>query len=155
MSVKRKLNVADFVFEIKNEDLINCYVTYDLGKVTITEFINGKKVKSEKDTIELELEGETKTGKTGYISMDLNVGLYYLNRLSNKPTEISKFITEIEASLNGDNTIYIDFNFLHNESSDIFKNHSSVWVSKVDYNVFFFKVCSQSGLFSYFKVDFN
>ena len=153
--MKRKLNINDYAFVIKEEDIINCYVTYNFDKIKVTKFINEHKVESNEDSIRVELDGETKSGKTGHISMDLNTSLSYLNSLSNKPTEISKYIIEIESFMESNKREYIDFNFLHNEFSDIFKNHSSIWVSKVNYNIFFFKVCSPNGLFSFFKIDFN
>lgn len=86
---------------------------------------------------------------------DLNKGINFLNSLSDKPIEISKYISEIDAFIERDKRKYIDFNFLNNRFSDIFKNHSSIWVSKVEMNIFYFKICSPDGLFSFFKVNFN
>lgn len=153
--MKRKLNINDYAFVIKEEDIINCCVTYNFDKIKVTKFINEHKVESNEDSIRVELDGETKSGKTGHISMDLNTSLSYLNSLSNKPTEISKYISEIDAFIERDKRKYIDFNFLNNRFSDIFKNHSSIWVSKVERNIFYFKISSPDGLFSSFKVNFN
>lgn len=153
--MKRKLNINDYVFVIKEEDIINCYVTYNIDKIKLIKFIKEREIERDEESIRLELDGETKSGKMGYISMELNTSLNYLNSLSNRPIEISEYITEIEAFIESNKGEYIDFNFLHNEFSYIFKNHSSIWVSKVNYNIFFFKICSPNGLFSFFKVDFN
>ena len=153
--MKEKLSINDYVFVIDEEDVINCYVTYNFDKIQITKFINGNKIKSEEDSIYIELEGKSKNNNIGYLCFDLNKGINFLNSLSDKPIEISKYISEIDAFIERDKRKYIDFNFLNNRFSDIFKNHSSIWVSKVERNIFYFKICSPEGLFSFFKVDFN
>ena len=55
---------------------------------------------------------------------DLNKGINFLNSLSDKPIEISKYISEIDAFIERDKRKYIDFNFLNNRFSDIFKNYT-------------------------------
>ncbi len=153
--MKEKLSINDYVFVIYEEDVINCYVMYNFYKIQITKFINGNKIKSEEDSIYIELEGKSKNNNIGYLCFDLNKGINFLNSLSDKPIEISKYISEIDAFIERDKRKYIDFNFLNNRFSDIFKNHSSIWVSKVEMNIFYFKICSPDGLFSFFKVNFN
>ena len=153
--MKEKLSINDYVFVIDEEDVINCYVTYNFDKIQITKFINGNKIRSEEDSIYIELEGKSKNNNIGYLYFDLNKGINFLNSLSDKPIEISKYISEINAFIERDKRNYIDFNFLNNRFSDIFKNHSSIWVSKVETNIFYFKICSPEGLFSFFKVNFN
>lgn len=58
--MKEKLIINDYVFIIDEEDVINCYVTYNFDKIQITKFINGNKIKSEEDSIYIELEGKVK-----------------------------------------------------------------------------------------------
>lgn len=47
MNMKEKLSINDYVFVIDEEDVINCYVTYNFDKIQITKFINENKIKSE------------------------------------------------------------------------------------------------------------
>ena len=49
--MKEKLSINDYVFVIDEEDVINCYVTYNFDKIQITKFINGNKIKSEEEGI--------------------------------------------------------------------------------------------------------
>ena len=56
--MKEKLSINDYVFVIDEEDVINCYVMYNFYKIQITKFINGNKIKSEEDSIYIELEGK-------------------------------------------------------------------------------------------------
>ena len=65
--MKEKLSINDYVFVIDEEDVINCYVMYNFYKIQITKFINGNKIKSEEDSIYIELEGKTKNNNIEYL----------------------------------------------------------------------------------------
>ena len=65
--MKEKLSINDYVFVIDEEDVINCYVMYNFYKIQITKFINGNKIKSEEDSIYIELEGKSKNNNIEYL----------------------------------------------------------------------------------------
>ena len=50
---------------------------------------------------------------------------------------------------------FLMFNFANNTLDDIYENLSSVWISKLEENIFVFKICVPNDVFASFKVDFN
>ena len=50
---------------------------------------------------------------------------------------------------------FLDFGLPKNNEEDIYKNLSSLWISKIRENEFIIKLCVPDELFTYFKIVFE
>lgn len=147
-----KLHVYDYVFEIDNKNIVKAQLEYKLGFDIAS---NDKKI----EYITLTLSGIDENNKEAGISMDIFCSLKELNELSEIPTEILQKYTITESFIkkpNENNSRFLDFEIKNNIVDDIYRNLSSIYVSKLEENLFVFKISVPTeGLFTWFKIDFN
>lgn len=156
--ITKKLAVQDYVIEIENKDLYNAEVTYYFDKDEVIRYENGKKeVPTEKEYICIEVTGEDNSKKQGGFSIDLHLNKNELNKYTEIPTEISKYFDDGEFFIKfpeGGKSGPIHCDLPTNTKNDIYKNLSSVLISKEKKNVFIIKICCPE-LFTFFKLDLN
>ena len=147
-----KLHVYDYVFEIDNKNIVGVKLDYKFGFDIDS---NNKKY----EYISLTLSGIDENNKEAGINMDIFCNLKELNKLSIIPTEILQKYTIIESFIKKpteNNSRFLDFEIQKNSIDDIYRNLSSIYISKLEENVFVFKVSVPTeGLFTWFKIDFN
>ena len=88
----------------------------------------------------------------------IKTNLKELNKYTEIPKDISGYINKGEAFIKRpktETTTFLNFNFANNTLEDIYENLSSVWISKIENNIFVFKICVPNYVFASFKVDFN
>lgn len=155
----KKLRVSDYVFEIDGKDIYNCVVKYSITENMMVHYNDGSLEEVYKPVINLEIQGNDLNKNEAWICFELNLGLKELNKYSSIPTNIIDKVSKSESFIkrpNEENSTFLDFEIPMNKVDDMYKNISSVWVSKLDENIFIFKVCIPSErMFSYFIVDFN
>ena len=147
-----KLHVYDYVFEIDNKNIIGAQLEYKLGFDVVS---NGK----QSEYISLTLSGIDENNKDAWINIDILCSLKELNKLSKIPTEILQKYTITESFIkkpNENNSRFLDFEIKNNLVDDIYRNLSSIYISKLEENLFVFKISVPTeGLFTWFKIDFN
>ena len=147
-----KLHVYDYVFEIDNKNIVDVKLDYKFGFDVAS---NGK----QSEYISLTLSGIEENNKDAWINIDILCSLKELNELSEIPTEILQKYTITESFIkkpNENNSRFLDFEIQENSIDDIYRNLSSIYISKLEENVFVFKVSVPTeGLFTWFKIDFN
>ena len=147
-----KLHVYDYVFEIDNKNIVDVKLDYKFGFDIDS---NNKK----HEYISLTLSGIDENNKEAWINMDIFCNLKELNKLSILPTEILQKYTIMESFIKKtteNNSRFLDFETQKNSIDDIYRNLSSIYISKLEENVFVFKVSVPTeGLFTWFKIDFN
>lgn len=157
--ITQKLAVQDYVLEINKEDINEVELSYYFDKIKNIDYIDGKKKEiSFNPILYISLSGKNKINKKAWISFMINIGLEQLNEFTSLPTDISKFVIDSESFIKypeSELSAFLNFDFAHNDEEDIYKNLSSVWVSKIDTNIFVFKVCVPNEVFSFFRIDFN
>lgn len=155
----KKLRVSDYVFEIDGKDIYNCVVKYSITENMMIHYSDGHIEEEYNPVIVLEIQGNDLNKNEAWICFELNLGLKELNKYSSIPTNIIDKVSKSESFIkrpNEENSTFLDFEIPMNKVDDMYKNISSVWVSKLDENIFIFKVCIPSErMFSYFIVDFN
>ena len=92
------------------------------------------------------------------ISLSLDTDIETLNNYPSKPIEITdividgeSFIKYPEEKLIG----FLDIDIPKNNIDDMYINFPSIWIYKVNSNLFIFKVVIPNSVFAYFKVDFK
>ena len=147
-----KLHVYDYVFEIDNKNIVDVKLDYKFGFDIDS---NNKK----HEYISLTLSGIDENNKDAWINIDILCSLKELNKLSKIPTEILQKYTITESFIkkpNENNSRFLDFEIKNNIVDDIYRNLSSIYISKLEENLFVFKISVPTeGLFTWFKIDFN
>ena len=159
-TITKKIKVEDYTFEIENTNITKVYVSYTFGKSEIISYENGKREDiSYEDEITITLSGIDNNDNEAWISFLIKSNLEELNKYTENPKDISKHINKGEAFVKtpkSEKSSFLIFNFPKKTLEDIYENLSSVWISKLENNIFVFKVCvPSSNIFASFKVDFN
>lgn len=154
--IKQKLRVDEYVFEIDGKDIYNANLIYSIDNIESTIFKDGKKSDVIKEpALSIELNGKDKDDNIAWISFDLKIDIDYLNTLSKIPTDITNLLHGSESFMKKPNeelSEFLDFELPRNNEDDIYRNFSSLWVSKIDENKFIFKLSVPNILFTYFKL---
>lgn len=158
--IKQKLNFSDYDFEVDGKIISKVYVTYYLNEDEVVDYHNGIRGEIKyRPYISLCISGMDNNDKEVWFSFMMNIGLDKLNEFSKEPTNITNYVSLGEAFIkkaDNEDATWLDFEFPKNDFNDIYRNLSSIWISKIDTNKFIFKVCVPSErLFSYFHVDFD
>ena len=157
--IKTKLKVDEYVFEIEGKDIYNTYLTYSVGKYESMIYKDGKKVDTiVKHGLCIELNGNDRNGFEAWISFDLKFDIDYFNSLSRVPTDISYLLVGSESFIkkpDEESQEFLDFDLPRNDEYDIYKNFSSLWISKIGDNEFIMKLFVPDLVFTYFSIDLN
>ena len=157
--IKTKLKVDEYVFEIEGKDIYNTYLTYSVGKYESMIYKDGKKVDTTvKNGLCIELNGNDRNGFEAWISFDLKFDIDYFNSLSRVPTDISYLLVGSESFIkkpDEERVGFLDFDLPKNDEYDIYKNFSSLWISKIGDNEFIMKLFVPDLVFTYFSIDFK
>ena len=157
--IKTKLKVEEYVFEIEGKDIYNTYLTYSIGKYESVIYTDGKKVDTTvKHGLCIELNGNDRNGFEAWISFDLKFDIDYFNSLSRVPTDISYLLVGSESFIkkpDEERQEFLDFDLPRNDEYDIYKNFSSLWISKIGDNEFIMKLFVPDLVFTYFRIDFK
>lgn len=157
--IKTKLKVEEYVFEIEGKDIYNTYLTYSIGKYESMIYKDGKKVDTTvKNGLCIELNGNDRNGFDAWISFDLKFDIDYFNSLSRVPTDISYLLVGSESFIkkpDEERQEFLDFDLPRNSEDDIYKNFSSLWISKIGDNEFIMKLFVPDLVFTYFKIDLS
>ena len=151
----KKLGVSDYVFEIDGNDVESCYVSYELGTYESCEFKNQEVHKL--PVIMIEIKGLLNNEEV-YLSFELKLDIKELNKLTNEPNDMSKYLFEGETLLKkpGEN-VEIDpaWYYSNNTILDMYRNLSYFNIAKLEENKFIFKMVIPNELFTFFVIDFN
>lgn len=157
--ITQRLAVQDYVLEINQEDIKEVELSYYFDKIKNIDYVDGKKKDiSFAPIIGISLSGINSANNKAWISFMINIGLEQLNEFTSVPTDISEFVIDSESFIKYPEfelSEFLNFDFASNNEDDIYKNLSSVWVSKLDKNIFVFKICIPNEVFSFFKINFN
>ena len=157
--ITKNLNIQDYDFIVDNNNITRAKVTYSFGKGQSIYYKDGLREKENYiDEISLELSGLDNQDNEVWISFMLKISLEDLNKYTDIPEDISNYIIKSESFIkrpSDEYATFLELNFKTNTKEDIYKNLSSFWISKLDTNIFIFKVCVPNEVFAYFKVDFN
>ena len=158
-TITKKIKVEDYTFEIENKNITKVNVSYEFGKSQTVSYEKGKRIEeSYNDTITITLSGVDNDDNEAWISFKIKANLKELNKYTEIPQDISKLIHKSEAFIKSPKEktpTFLNFNFSTNTLEDIYENLSSVWISKLEENIFIFKVCVPNDIYASFKVDFN
>ena len=158
-TITKKINIQDYAFEIDNKNITKVSVSYEFGQSEIVSYKNGKRNDiSYADEITITLSGVDNDNNEAWISFMIKSNLKELNKYTEIPKDISTYINKGEAfikSPQSETSSFLMFNFANNTLDDIYENLSSVWISKIEENIFVFKICVPNDVFASFKVDFN
>ena len=156
-TITKKLKFADYVFCYKDIELTNAVFKYWFDEIehTDVEYVDGKKISSEKSscpTIDLYIKAEDENQKEYSFAFMLDMDLKALNKMPTKPTKINHHLVvgEVFFNIYDEGTELLDFD----EEENIYHYNPSIWVAKLEENIFIFKVQYQN-LFIWFKADFN
>ena len=106
----------------------------------------------------IELNGNDRNGFEAWISFDLKFDIDYFNSLSRVPTDISYLLVGSESFIkkpDEERQEFLDFDLPRNDEYDIYKNFSSLWISKIGDNEFIMKLFVPDLVFTYFRIDFK
>ena len=155
----QKLNISDYVFEIDGKDIYNLELKYSINETKNVHYKDGHVEEIYSPVICFEVQGIDLDENESWIYFEINMGLKELNRCSNKPINIIDKVSKSEAFIKRpyeEKTTFLDFDFPTGMIDDMYKNISSVWVSKLEENKFIFKICIPGErIFLYFVVNFN
>lgn len=156
---KRKLKVNEYVQEIDNKDIYDVNVTYKTDEIESIIYKDGKRVKEKSEPVlVIELNGKDKECNETWISFDLKVDIDFLNKLSKEPTDITNLLLGSESFIkkpNDEMPGFLDFDIPTYTPEDIYKNLTSLWISKINTNEFIMKLCVPNEVFTYFKIIFD
>lgn len=156
---KRKLKVNEYVLEIDNKDIFDVVITYKIDEIESITYKDGKRLEEKLEPVlVIELNGKDKEGNESWISFDLKVDIDYLNTLSKEPTDITHLLLGSESFIkkpNDELSGFLDFVIPTNTIEDIYKNLTSLWISKINTNEFIIKLCVPNEVFTYFKIIFE
>lgn len=152
----RKLKVDEYVFEIDGKDILSVELKYSFDFIESTIYKDGKKVDIVKEpAITIELCGKDRDNNDAWICFDLKTDVKYLNTLSSVPSDISFLLHGSESFIKRpleEFSGFLDFELPKNKEEDIYKNLSSLWISKIRENEFIMKLCVPNEVFTYFKL---
>ena len=151
----KKLGVSNYVFEIDGKDVENCYVSYEFGTYESWEIKNHQVHKL--PVIMIEIKGLLNNEEV-YLSFELKLDIKDLNKLTNEPNDMSKYLFGGETFLKKPReNVEIDpaWYYAKNTILDMYRNLSYFYIAKLEENKFIFKMVIPDELFTFFIIDFN
>mgnify|MGYP000879061438 FL=1 len=147
--MKRKLEIDEYVFSYRKEDLKNAILEYDFDTITLVSYKNGVKFEDHKPLINFNIMANSSNKKYSF-SFSLFGDLVTLNNFSNV-VKINDYIVFGEVFLFDNGTCII----LDDDLKDnIYKYTPSFFIEKVDNNKFVFKI-QYEDIFIWFLSDFT
>lgn len=147
--MKRKLEIDEYVFSYRKEDLKNAILEYDFDNITLVSYKDGVKFEDHKPLINFNIMANSSNKKYSF-SFSLFGDLVTLNKFSNV-IKINDYIVFGEVFLFDNGTCII----LDDDLKDnIYKYTPSFFIEKVDNNKFVFKI-QYEDIFIWFLSDFT
>lgn len=147
--MKRKLEIDEYVFSYRKEDLKNAILEYDFDNITLVSYKDGVKFEDHKPLINFNIMANSSNKKYSF-SFSLFGDLVTLNNFSNV-VKINDYIVFGEVFLFDNGTCII----LDDDLKDnIYKYTPSFFIEKVDNNKFVFKI-QYEDIFIWFLSDFT
>ena len=152
----KKLKIMDYVFCYKGIDLSNATIKYWFDKIQYIEYENGKRKNEEfSPVINFSISADDETKKTYSFDFMVNMDVSMLNEMSDKPTNINKYIIQGETFFWDAHTNLQVPEFMSFElEENIYQFTPNFSVQKLNHNQFAFKIQYQN-LFIWFHIDFN
>ncbi len=151
--IMKKLRIMDHVFCYKGIDLNNAKIEYYFDKIQYVEYENGKKKEDEySPIIYFSISADDQNNKIHSFDFAINMDVDMLNKMSDKPTNINKYIIQGETYFwdpYEDSEVPEFFDL----EEDIYHFTPSYMVQKLDDKKFAFKIQYQN-LFIWFHIDF-
>ncbi len=147
--MKRKLEIDEYVFSYKKEDLKNAILEYDFDNITLVSYKYGVKFEDHKPLINFNIMANSSNKKYSF-SFSLFGDLVTLNKFSNV-IKINDYIVPGEVFFIDDGICKI----LDDELKDnIYKYTPTFFVEKINDNKFVFKI-QYDDIFIWFLSDFT
>jgi len=157
--IERKLKIDEYAFEIDGKDILGVELKYSFDFIDHAIYKDGKKQDViYEPAITIELCGKDKENNEAWIYFDLKTDVKYLNTLSNLPSDVSFLLHGSESFIKRpleEFSGFLDFDLPNHTEDDIYKNLSSLWISKIGENEFIMKLCVPNEVFTYFKIVFE
>ncbi len=95
---KQKLKISDYVLEIDGKDITKATIEYEFIKITSVSFLDGKKDEVKYNpAISIEIRGIDNNNNEAWFCFELDMSLEQLNKYTNKPVNITEFVSKSEA----------------------------------------------------------
>ena len=147
--MKRKLEIDEYVFSYRKEDLKNAILEYDFDNITLVSYKDGVKFEDHKPLINFNIMANSSNKKYSF-SFSLFGDLVTLNKFSNV-IKINDYIVPGEVFFIDDGIcIVLDDDLKDN----IYKYTPSFFIEKIDNNKFVFKI-QYEDIFIWFLSDFT
>lgn len=147
--MKRKLEIDEYVFSYRKEDLKNAILEYDFDNITLVSYKYGVKFEDHKPLINFNIMANSSNKKYSF-SFSLFGDLVTLNKFSNV-IKINDYIVPGEVFFIDDGICKI----LDDELKDnIYKYTPTFFVEKINDNKFVFKI-QYDDIFIWFLSDFT
>lgn len=151
------LKVSEYVFEIDNVGIEDVKIEY---KFSNTKELDYRDNNIDYSVLDLTIKGlDYRNNEECFISLELNTNLEELNKYTTKPSNILDKVVRGESFIKRPNSKVREelyFEFLSNDISDMYRNISSIWISKKEENIFIIKISIPSeDIFTFFTIDFN
>ena len=147
--MKRKLEIDEYVFSYRKEDLKNAILEYDFDNITLVSYKDGVKFEDHKPLINFNIMANSSNKKYS-LSFSLFGDLVTLNKFSNV-IKINDYIVPGEVFFIDDGICKI----LDDELKDnIYKYTPTFFVEKINDNKFVFKI-QYDDIFIWFLSDFT
>ena len=147
--MKRKLEIDEYVFSYRKEDLKNAILEYDFDNITLVSYKDGVKFEDHKPLINFNIMANSSNKKYSF-SFSLFGDLVTLNKFSNV-IKINDYIVPGEVFFIDDGICKI----LDDELKDnIYKYTPTFFVKKINDNKFVFKI-QYDDIFIWFLSDFT
>lgn len=147
--MKRKLEIDEYVFSYRKEDLKNAILEYDFDNITLVSYKDGVRFEDHKPLINFNIMANSSNKKYSF-SFSLFGDLVTLNKFSDV-VKINDYIVFGEVFF-FDNGICI---VLDDDLKDnIYKYTPSFFIEKIDNNKFVFKI-QYEDIFIWFLSDFT
>ncbi len=147
--MKRKLEIDEYVFSYRKEDLKNAILEYDFDNITLVSYKDGVKFEDHKPLINFNIMANSSNKKYSF-SFSLFGDLVTLNKFSNV-IKINDYIVPGEVFFIDDGICKI----LDDELKDnIYKYTPTFFVEKINDNKFVFKI-QYDDIFIWFLSDFT
>lgn len=147
--MKRKLEIDEYVFSYRKEDLKNAILEYDFDTITLVSYKNGVKFEKHKPLINFNITASSNNRKYSF-SFSLFGDLVTLNKFSDV-VKINDYIVPGEVFFIDDGICKI----LDDELKDnIYKYTPTFFVEKINDNKFVFKI-QYDDIFIWFLSDFT
>lgn len=152
--ITKKLNVMDYIFRYKGEDLGNCKVEYYFDKMTVTNYKEGS---YDVSLLNIFISASDKLTSNYTFEYAIKMSLDELNKLSDKPNNINEYIYQGETYFSNPYTEDMDSMFIDLYLKEsMYYDQSNFYVSKLEDNKFIFKVSiPEEYIFMWFIIDFN